>query len=327
VIRNVFERKAGYEAEVLAEAQALLDDGLDLEFVLGLFPDDTAWLQDMLRTAEIINTAYDAEQPSYYFEASLKAKFLAGANAPREVAAPMMVPVPAYSPFRTAVATMSVASMAAAIGILSLGFITADNAVPGDWNYTFKLANERFEYTLSRGDGRVDVQLRQAEQRVLELQRASSKGNISSAQLESLQREVRAVASLATSQEFDEVQKMRVENLGRVGNAVFDEVKKQPSLDREEVDAAAAVFNDAVSTALGGVTTLPTPVATATATPTEPVTETPSPSATAEPTGTPTPVVTPTPEPSPTETATVTPDVTSTTQPTEAATEAASPTP
>ena len=45
MIRHLFERKASAEAELLAEAQSLLDDGLDLDFVLGLFPDDAEWLE------------------------------------------------------------------------------------------------------------------------------------------------------------------------------------------------------------------------------------------------------------------------------------------
>ena len=50
MIRQLFERKASYEAEVLAEAQALIDDGLDLDFVLDLFPDEADWLAPLLET-------------------------------------------------------------------------------------------------------------------------------------------------------------------------------------------------------------------------------------------------------------------------------------
>jgi len=144
MIRQLFQRKPGYEAQVLAEAQSLLDDGLDLDFVLGLFPHDEEWLESMLQTSAAIEAAYAGDSASYYFEGSLKAKFLAAANRPAP--APIVLPAPQYSGLRTAVASMGVVSGAAAVGVLALGFITAGDAVPGDWNYTFKLANERLEY-------------------------------------------------------------------------------------------------------------------------------------------------------------------------------------
>jgi len=302
MIRRLFDRKPGYEAQVLAEAQGLIDDGLDLEFVLGLFPDEAEWLEAMLETAGSIEAAYATEPASYYFEASLKSRFLAAAERPAP--APLSFPVPQYSPARTAVASMSVVSAAAALGIMALGFVTAGDAVPGDWNYTFKLANERLEYTLSRGDGRVDVQLRQAENRVYEMQRLADKGNVSVGTLESLQREARALAELSRTQPLDDVQKARAKSLAEQGSAVFTEARKQPEIDPARVDAAAAAFNDAVATALGvPVSELPvvTPAATATATP--PAT---TPTAAASATASPTPAETATPEPATTATATTT---------------------
>jgi hypothetical protein len=317
MIRRLFERKPGYEAQVLAEAQALIDDGLELDFVLGLFPEDAAWLEGMLETTAAIEQACAAESASYYFEASLKARFLAAANQPAP--APVILPAPHYSGARTAIASMGVVSAAAAVGVLALGFVTADDAVPGDWNYAFKLANERLEYTLSRGDGRVDVQLRQTEARVYELQRLANNGNVSVATLERLQREARALAELAKEQPLDDVQKARARSLAEQGSAVFTEARKQPDVDPAKVDAAAAAFNDAVATALGGpVKELPTPVATPTAEPT--ATGTPAATATPEPGETPTPAPTSTETPTPDATATPGASTTATTQPQESAT-------
>jgi len=37
-------RESDDEAELYAEAQALLDDCLEMDFVLDLYPDDAAWL-------------------------------------------------------------------------------------------------------------------------------------------------------------------------------------------------------------------------------------------------------------------------------------------
>jgi hypothetical protein len=202
---------------------------------------------------------------------------------------------------------MGVVSAAAGIGILALGFITAGDAVPGDWNYTFKLANERLEYTLSRGDGRVDVQFRQAENRVYELQRLTRRGDVSVSTLESLEREARALAELAKVQPLDDVQKARAKSLAEQGTAVFTEARKQPEIDPARVDAAAAAFNDAVATALG--TPLDEPPASPTPEPAE--TGTPAPDATA---------VTETPSPSPDPSATATPEPSPTAEATETAT-------
>ncbi|MES4793220.1 MAG: hypothetical protein C4321_09820, partial [Chloroflexota bacterium] len=150
MIRRLFDRQARQQAEILAEAQALVDDGLEPDFVLSLFPEDADWLADALAVTATVTDAFAARPASYYFEASLKAKILARASEPTTPTEPLFLPVPGYSPARTAIASLAVVSSAAALGILAFGFVTADEAVPGDWNYTLKLANERIEYTLSR---------------------------------------------------------------------------------------------------------------------------------------------------------------------------------
>jgi hypothetical protein len=325
VIRHLFERKAGPEAELLAEAQALLDDGLDLDFVLGLFPDDAEWLQPLLTVSTGITEAFAAEQPSYYFEASLKSQFLGAAREPKPLL-PVIMPAPAYSPVRTAVASMSVAGVAAGLGVLALGFITAGSSVPGDWNYTFKLANERLEYTLSRGDGRVDIQLHQVENRVYELQKLSSRGDVSQAQLERIQRDIDDLKATAQQNDLDEMQRARLEGLGRQGKSVVVEIaQKQPSIPQETVNAAAAALDDITTLAASGPREIPTPTATASPTSSAtPVTTTPAPtnSATASPTesATPEPTATATATPSPAESATPEPSTTSTVQPVESET-------
>lgn len=318
MIRRLFERKAGSRAEILAEAQALIDDGLEPDFVLSLFPDDADWLAGMLRVTAAITDAYAAEPASYYFEASLKAKFLARAAEPTTPAEPLFLPVPGYSPVRTAAASIAVLSGAAAVGVLALGFVTAGDAVPGDWNYAFKLANERLEYTLSRGDGRIDVQLRQAEARVYELQQLAARNDNLVASLESLQRELRAIADLAEKQGgLSDVQKARVKSLAEQSSTVISQARSRPDVDPEKVAAAAAAIDDAVSAALGPVTPLATPEPTATPVPSPTPTAEPSPSATA------------TAEPSPTAppAETATPAPAATTQPAEADTATPEPSP
>ena len=324
MIRRLFDRKAGYEAQVLAEAQSLVDDGLELEFVLGLFPDDAEWLSGMLTVASDLESAYAADQPSYYFEASLKTKFLGEARDPRPLVPVVVSPLP-YSPFRTAIATMSVATTAAALGILSLGFVTAGDSVPGDWNYTFKLANERLETTLSRGDGRVDVKLRQAEARVFEIDKLSDRGDVSESQIAKLQREVEEVQRLAKQKALDDMQKTRVQNLGNTSNTVLTEVaNKQPEL-KPQVAAAATNIEESVSAALGGpvialASPEPTPTPPATITPDVSPTAAPSVSPTAAVTQTPPPTETATPTPAPTETPAATPSPTETPTPDPSAT-------
>ena len=328
MIRELFERKATHEAELLAEAQALVDDGLDLEFVLGLFPDDAEWLEPMLTVASGIEEAFEGDPASYYFEASLKARFVGGALEAKPVV-PVIVAPPTYSPLRTAIATMSVGATAAALGILALGFVTAGDSAPGDWNYAFKLANERFEYSTSRGNSRIDVQVSHVQARVAELQKLSERGAASQSQIERVQREVEELARLAKEQDLDAMDRAQVEGAGKVAvAAVTSAGTRQPELKVPAATAAAAI-GETVVTAIGPPPT-ETPAATATAT----ATATPE-SPTATPTPSPSPSASPSPSPTgtetPTATETVTPgaSATSTTLPSEADTEtpAASPTP
>ncbi|PFG73225.1 DUF5667 domain-containing protein [Tepidiforma thermophila] len=323
MIRRLFDRKAGHRADILAEAQALIDDGLEPDFVLSLFPEEADWLAGMLRVTAAVTDAYAAEPASYYFEASLKAKVLARATEPTTPAEPLFLPVPGYSPVRTAVASMAVLSGAAAVGVLALGFVTAGDAVPGDWNYAFKLANERLEYTLSRGDARIDVQLRQAEARVYELQQLAARNDNLVASLEGLQRELRAIADLAEKQGgLTDVQKARVRSLAEQSSTVLSQARNRPDVDPEKVAAAAAAIDDAVSAALGGVTPLATPEPTAAAAPEPSPTGTPEPAATAtgEPaeTATPEPAGSATPEATPATPATAEAAPSATVEPAEA---------
>ncbi|MGE5597482.1 MAG: DUF5667 domain-containing protein [Hyphomicrobiales bacterium] len=318
---RLFRPRPGRQAEVFAEARALVDDGLELGFVLDLFPDDAEWLEPLLRTSAAVSRAVAEETPSYYFEASLKAKFLAaGAAAAREASPetpvpPAYVPAPASGPFaalRAGVAGLAVVGAAAGLGILTLGFVTAGSAVPGDWNYSFKLAQERLQYTLSSGDQRVDVQLHQTEARVYELQKQLEKGDVSEDDIERLQREADQLAELARQHNLDEVQKARLKTIGATSAALLGDVREKKAALSPQVETTLDTVNSAVAAGVGSaVSPLPspsaTPAETATATAT-PATETPVP-----PTETPVPTETGTPEPTatatepPTETASASP--------------------
>ncbi|MBA4181896.1 MAG: hypothetical protein C0506_15000 [Anaerolinea sp.] len=326
-MRNFFDPRPGYDAAVFAEAQALADDGLDREFVLGLFPDDAEWLDGLLAFSGGLKDAISADPPSYYFEASLKSRFLA---AGREAArAPEPQPVFPFARMRTVAASMSVALSAAVVSVITLGFVTAGSAVPGDWNYSFKLANERIEYTLSRGDSRVDVQFRLAEARVQEIRVLSSRGDVSASDLASLEREARALGDLARTQQFDDEQLERLKGIANRSAVVLNETRqKQPGLE-PEVAAAAAAVNSVATTALA--TPPPaTPSATVTPTQTPDATTTPPASVTPTPATAGTPATTPqaTPAASATANQVVTPPETPTATPSPGqATPAASATP
>lgn len=322
---HLFDRRPSARAAILAEARSLMDDGLGLDFVLDLFPDDAEWLRPALALTDALSDAYAADAPGFYFEANLKAKFLAAADNPR-VPAPA-VPTVAF-PFKTAVTTLSLASAAAAAGVVTLGFVTAGGAVPGDWNYNFKLAGERIQYALSRGDNRVNIQIGQAETRVYEIQQLSQHGDVSKSDISRLQTEVQAIASLAQTKPLDDVQKARLQGVAQTSQVVLQDTRtKQPSLD-EPVVAAGEAIHAAVVMALGTVT----PTATATATVTTTATATASattPAVTTTVTGTPTPPPTETSTPAPTEkpTETSTPQATETPSPTATAPATATETP
>lgn len=322
-MRYLFDRKPDERSALFAEAQALVDDGLELDFVLGLFPDDAEWLRDELRfTSEIVD-AFAFEPPSYYFEASLKNKFLAAARQPA-ARRPEMAGVP----FKSAVASLGLTVAAMGAGVITLGFVTAGGAVPGDWNYSFKLANERLQYTLATGHDRVNIQLRQTETRVEEVQRLSSRGDLSAGDLARLSNDAHTIAELARNQQLDDVQKARVTGIVATGKAVLNDARqKQPSLEAP-ASAAAAALGDAAVTALATPSPSPSPTPSTTPSVTPTGTVTPAPSASATPTGTGTKTATPEPTattaPSPSTTAT--PDATGTASPSGTPSAAASPT-
>ncbi|OAI38805.1 hypothetical protein AYO38_08955 [bacterium SCGC AG-212-C10] len=336
---RIFEHSAGIDAVKYAEAQALIDDGFGLSEVLTMFREDEEWLSPLLSVSTGIKRTYAAEEPSYYFEASLKNRFLEASRRRAE-------PSSTLQRFRTAAAGALVLAATGSVGVITLGFVTASNAVPGDWNYSFKLANERLEYALASGNDRVDVQLHQAEARVYEIQQRSQSGSVSANDIEKLQRETTQLkAEITRNPDLDEVQKSRLRVLAETVPVILNDVKTKKTDLAPAAELALNVVNDAVAAGFGGSSPLGTPALVATSTSTETPTlaaavpgtlgtlGTPSPSGsetvvagtgTPEPQATPTrkpAVETPTPDPE-----TVTPEPTDTATPTETATPA-TPTP
>ncbi|MGI8925977.1 MAG: DUF5667 domain-containing protein [Tepidiformaceae bacterium] len=287
-LRALFAGKPAPAAQAYAEAQALLDDGFGRDFVLALYADEAEWLAPLLEAAETVAEGFAAEQPSYYFEASLKNRLL---GAMRESHAPAAArPVEAtagaaggsgaMARVRTAFAGAGVMAAIALVGVVTLGFVTADQAVPGDWNYRFKLANERLDYALSRGDERIDVQIKQAQARVYEIQKLSARGDLSQDDLANLQSEARNLAEQARGRDIDDVTKAEIRGLDALTTAVLDTAgTRQPDLAPAVVTTKKAV-SDAVAASLSGTV----------------VAEPPSPTATPSPVATPTREATATPE-------------------------------
>jgi Domain of unknown function (DUF5667) len=323
---GLFSRAPGYEAALYAEAQALLDDGLDLEFVVDLYPDDAAWLTPLLQTGTAISDAAQADQASYFFEASLKQKFLAEAARKTEaVPALAIVPPSGASRLRTFGAGSAVAGMAAAVGAIMFGAVTADTAVPGDWNYAFKQGRERAELALSRGQGRVDVQIRSAEERVQEILELQSRGEVDESNLQTLQRELADFARIAEHQPLDEAQKQKFKRTAEGAAAVVRQVSEsQPDLKDAAAETIDEVNNAAVAAGVGTVrpvTSTPEPAAT----PTPPATPSPSPTVEPSPSATPTETGTPAASETPAPSETATPEPTATVEPVVTGTEEPAP--
>ncbi len=302
MIGRFFDPEPGYREAIYAEAQALVDDGLEPSFVLGLYPDDAGWLESLLQAAAVIGETFATGEPSYYFEASLKAKFLAAARERMEVR-----PLTPFQRVRTAIAAATVMVGAGAAGVVTLGMITANTAVPGDWNYTFKLANERMQYSLSRGNDRVNVQLSHTETRVQEIVQLSSRGSVTAADLAKLQNDAAELKAQLERARLDDEQIARMKALAESSAAVLGDLQAR----RTDLDAALAstkrTLDDAAAAAgVGGVATV-TPIATPTAEPTAegsvtpPPAETPFPSPSASPSPEPSPETTPEGTPAPPE--------------------------
>lgn len=305
---KLFERRASREARVYADAQALLDSGLDPADLLDEFETDEEWLAPLLEIGSEAAAEYMAVQPDPEFSATLEQAFLAAARRPSFVADQE----PAGGWLRTAVASAAVAAVVAGLGVLMFGLVTAEQAVPGDWNYTLKITRERLEDAFTSGDQQVDVQIRQTEARVYELQKLSGRGPISAGDLEKLDKEARELTEIARGRPLDEGQLARLRGIFEGVTLVLERTEEQqPELSAQVESTRKSVDEAIAATGAGPVTAITEPTPTAT----EPATATAEPTATEEPQPTATPEPSPSPEPSPTS-----PPETATTAPTPAPT-------
>ncbi len=254
-MRRMFEPRPGREVALFAEAQALIEGGLEADFVVGLYPEEAPWLAPQLEAARALAEGL-VEEPSFYFEGSLKAKML-GAARRKALAAQ---PAPVLGPARLGLA-MSAAAMAAVGGfVMLLGAITAEDSVPGDWNYSYKLAGERLDYLTSRGQDRIDLQFKFTETRVQEIDKKLQSGaDVSAGDLAKFEREARELAAALRDQQLDATQRNRLTELEKTSVAVLNDVRRSSSELDSQVSSALTQVSNAVAAGTGGTRPLPDP--------------------------------------------------------------------
>ena len=286
-LRRAPDARAG----LLAEALALYEDGLEIAAILALYPEeDRRWLRPLLATGRIVSDALGDEDASYYFEGSLKAKALeaadggvigGGGRARRAF-------VPSALPGRRALAGAGALVAALALGVTGFGFVTAGDAVPGEWNYAFKRAAEGARARFASGDERINVNISQAQARIDEIQRLAVRGDLNRGHISRFTNELADLRELAEEESFDPLQRAKVRGLSESAVAVLTETDEELAPAAEEAIDRAHEVAAAVSGGAGVE-----PVATATPT----AIAAPEPTATPEPA--PEPSATPAPEPEP----------------------------
>ena len=282
---DFFRRTPDPQAETFAEALALYEEGMEIAAILERYPEEEqAWLQPLLSTGQIIGGAFHAEEASYYFEASLKAKVLAAAEPVigGEPAEALPAP-PRFGQLGAAFASVAVLVVAGMLGVISFGFITADESVPGEWNYGFKRATEQAQVRFATGDDRINVRIRLAQERIDEIQALASRGSLSEGHIDSFTDELDDIRELAEEENFDALQQAKVKSLSETAEVVLADVGET---EEELAPAAAEAIDHAqqVAAAVSGG-------------PVTPIKDKPEPEVT--PTAGETPAATPTPEPTP----------------------------
>lgn len=259
---KLLERRASREARTYAAAQELIDAGYPLEDVVGRYPTDAAWLAPLLETGAATGDGFRTVTADPEFERTLHDAFLAAARRPSFT----LSPAPTSGRVRTALAAATVAAAIGSLGVVTYGMVTADQAVPGDWNYTLKTTQERLADAFASGDGKVDVQIRQTEARVFELRQLNTRGDLSADDIAKFEREARELADMVRDRPLDNSQKARVLGILEGANVVLDQASQQRPELQPAVTSTRKTVDDAVAaTGAGGVTSIsePTPAATA----------------------------------------------------------------
>ncbi len=280
-----FRRAPDPRAGIFAEALALYEDGLELAAILALYPEeDRTWLQPLLSTGQILTQAYEEEAASFYFEGSLKAKVLAASEPLIGGPPPRPAPRPRLGQLGAALASVAVLVVAGSLGVISFGFITAGDSVPGEWSYAFKRATEQTQSRFARGDERINVHIRQAQERIDEIQTLVARGNLNQGHISDFTDELDDLQELAEEETFDPLQQAKVRGLSETAVAVLHDTEEELAPAAE--DAIDRAYQVAAAVSGGTVTGAAPPVAVAEPEPSEPA-ATPGPSVTPEPLATP----------------------------------------
>ena len=283
-----FRRTPDPQAEIFAEALALYEDGLEIAAILDRYDEEVqGWLKPLLSTGRIIGGAFQAEEASYYFEGSLKAKVLAAAT-PVIGGAPDPLPEPPrFGQFGAALASVGVLGVAAMLGVITFGFVTAGESVPGEWNYNFKRATEQAQVRFASGDERINVRIRLAQERIDEIQTLAARGSLSEGHINSFTAELDDISELAEEESFDPLQQARVRSISESAEVVLSDTEEELAAEAEEAieyaaEVAAAVSDkpkdgvEPLGDPASGPEATPEPDATATPEPDPVATETPA---------------------------------------------------
>ena len=298
-IPDFFRRTPDPRAEIFAEALALYEEGQEIAAILERYPEEEReWLRPLLATGRIIGGAFEQEEASYYFEGALKAKVLAAAEPVIGGAPESALPAPPrFGQLGAALASMAVLVVAGMLGVITFGFVTAGDSVPGEWNYGFKRATEQAQVRFARGDERINVHIRQAQARIDEIQALAARGDLSQGHISSFTDEIEDIAELAEEEEFDSLQQAKVRSLSATAEVVLSETEEELApAAAEAIDQAQQV---AAAVSGGSATPVEEPPKEGAPTPTPgPAASEPTP--TAEPaaaTGGDDPAASPTPSP------------------------------
>jgi len=196
-----------FEARLSECLEALREGRWDVDECLRRYPEHAAELRPQLLAAAKLIAAYGGSAPSEEFARASRERFLV-ASGQRLHEAFDVEPSPSFFVaarvrFLAAAHQMRMARQsgesriarlfqtharamvsAAAVLIAALSFSTytvasADNSLPGDWQYPVKLQTERVRLALAFGDGaRRDVKLDIAEERAREIEQMTKRGRI-----------------------------------------------------------------------------------------------------------------------------------------------------
>ena len=297
-IPDFFRRTPDPRAETFAEALALFEEGQEIAAILERYPEEEReWLRPLLATGRIIGGAFEQEEASYYFEGALKAKVLAAAEPVIGGAPESALPAPPrFGQLGAALASMAVLVVAGMLGVITFGFVTAGDSVPGEWNYGFKRATEQAQVRFARGDERINVHIRQAQARIDEIQALAARGDLSQGHISSFTDEIEDIAELAEEEEFDSLQQAKVRSLSATAEVVLSETEEDLApAAAEAIDQAQQV---AAAVSGGSATPVEEPPKEGAPTP-GPAASEPSPTAEPAATGGDDPAASPTASPTP----------------------------